>query len=65
MTDICIGDLVTNIRWPHYGMCLVVEVKDGKVQVHHQEGEYAQKPGFSWDYARNWVKIEQKNKKSL
>jgi len=66
MTEIDVGDLVVNLRWPHYGMCLVVAVNDEKVQVHHQENPFSEKPGFSWDYARNWVKIDQKkNKKRI
>ena len=57
---ITIGDLVVNLRWPHYGMCLVTDIKDGKVHVHHQEGEFAQRPGFSWDYVTNWVRIDER-----
>jgi hypothetical protein len=60
ITDsISVGDLVRNVRWPYYGMCLVVEIQDDKVQVHHREGEMAQTPGFSWDYLSNWVKIDE------
>jgi len=59
---ITLGDLVVNIRWPHYGTCLVIDMKDEKVFVLHQEGEYAQKKGYSWDYNKNWVKIRSDNK---
>lgn len=65
MTNVDIGDLVVNLRWPHYGTCLVIGLENGKVVVLNQEGEFAQKPGYSWDYARNWIKIDQKNKKNV
>jgi hypothetical protein len=54
---ITIGDLVTNTRWPWYGTCIVVEMKDDRVIVHHQEGDFAQRQGCSWDYLENWVRI--------
>ena len=62
ITDsISVGDLVRNVRWPYYGMCLVVEIQDDKVHVHHREGRRAMGvgPGFSWDYLSNWVKIDE------
>ena len=54
-----VGDLVVNTRWPWYGTCIVVEMKDDRVIVHHQEGEYAQEKGISWDYAVNWVRLDE------
>lgn len=63
LQPISIGDLVVNLRWPHYGMCLVTDIQGGRVHVHHREARFAQQPGFSWDYINNWVRIDDAEKR--